>query len=66
MSGGDNNGSGAGTDGSASQPRNTTEREEIVDPVTMFSQYCAGIVERYQTGQLTFPESMVQIASIQY
>ena len=62
----------AGTVGSASVSNQPTpadasaqpnaESEEISAAANQFTRYCAGIVEKFQTGQLSISESMVQIA----
>ena len=46
--------------GSLDVPNN--KGEEIANTANSFARYCSGIVERYQTGQLSLPESMVQIS----
>ena len=43
-------------------PQTSAEREEISLAANEFSRYCSGIIEKFQTGQLSLLESMVQIA----
>ena len=42
-------------------PQTSAEREEISLSANEFSRYCSGIIEKFQTGQLSLLESMVQI-----